>query len=305
MKTNLLLIVGPTASGKTALALQLASMIECEIISADSRQIYKHLDIGTAKPLLEERRKVPHHLIDELLPSEYFTAGKFVERANELILQINQRKKLPIIVGGTGLYIRALVDGLFEGIGRSTETREKLEERLKKEGAEILWKELNSVDPKSATTIHPTQTRRVIRALEVYYETGKPISEYHQEHQQQKKEQKFNTLFIGLQWERKILYERINIRVEKMLQQGFLDELKNLLSLGYDERLQALQTVGYKEGFSFLRGEIPYERMVELMKQNTRRYAKRQLTWFRADERIQWFPIEDEEQISEIAKQVL
>jgi tRNA dimethylallyltransferase len=299
---TILVIVGPTASGKTSLGLEIARHITAEIISADSRQVYKLLTIGTAKPTPAELKHVRHHFVDEILPDQHFSAGEFGIEGRKIIHNIVKRKKLPIVVGGTGLYIRSLVDGLFSGPGREEEIREDLETRLEFEGTEALLEELRRVDPEAAAKMLPSNQRRIIRALEVYYATGKPISRHHDEHEQK---QFFNASSIGLQWERKILYERINLRMERMLSEGFLDEVKGLLSRGYDDRRKSLQTVGYKEAFSFLRKEISYERMVELMKQNTRRFAKRQLTWFRKDGRIHWFRIEEEHQIPEIAKEIL
>ncbi len=299
---KILVIAGPTASGKTSLALAIAKRVPGEIISADSRQVYRMLDIGTAKPPPEELTKVPHHFINRLLPNEHFSAGDFSIQAKEIIAEIVKKGALPIVVGGTGLYIQALVDGIFSGPGMIKEIRGELETRAKKEGAEALWRELHRVDPDSAAKIPPTKLRRLIRALEVFYATGKSISKHHAE---QHREVLFNPLFVGLQWKREILYERINRRVDDMLANGFLDEVKNLLSTGYDERFKALQTVGYKEAFAYLRSELSHERMIELMKQNTRRYAKRQLTWFRRNKRIQWFEVERSEDIPHIALRIV
>lgn len=299
---KILVIVGPTASGKTALALTIASKIPSEIISADSRQIYKHLTIGTAKPTQEELGLVPHHFIDHLELDQKFNAGDFQEQGRKIISQIIQRKKLPIIVGGTGLYIQAVVDGFFDQPEISGEVRELLEKRLGKEGKEKLYKELQSVDPLSAETMDATKYRRVVRALEVFYETGVPISEFHRQHKVKKI---YNALFVGLRWERSRLYERINRRVEKMLSIGFVEEVKQVKKIGFDDRFQALQTVGYKEAFAFLRNEISKERMIELIKQNSRRFAKRQMTWFRKEERIEWHEISDDDQLDKIAQRII
>ncbi len=299
---TILVIAGPTASGKTALALEIARRIPIEIISADSRQVYKFLTIGTAKPALVQLKQVRHYFVDEILPEQHFNAGEFGIKGRAAIQEVVKQKKMPVVVGGTGLYIRSLVDGLFSGPGKEDEIREELEARLESEGAESLLEELQRVDPDAAARMLPSNQRRIIRALEVYYATGKPISQHHDE---QEKAQFFNTIFVGLQWDRKKLYERINLRVETMLAAGFLDEVKGLVSRGYDDRLKSLQTVGYKEAFAFLREEISYNQMVELMKQNTRRFAKRQLTWFRKNERIRWFEIKEEEEIPKIAEQVL
>ena len=299
---TILVIVGPTASGKTSLALDIAHRIPSEIISADSRQVYKLLTIGTAKPSAKELEHVRHHFIDEILPDRHFSAGEFGIEGRKRIQEITHRGKLPVVVGGTGLYIRSLVDGLFSGPGRQKDIREEIEARMESEGVEILLEELRRVDPEAASRMLPSNERRIIRALEVYYATGKPITQHHGEHQ---RENYVNAVFVALQWERKILYERVNLRVEAMLAAGFLDEVRGLLAQGYDDKLKALQTVGYKEAFAFLRNKIDYDRMVELMKQNTRRFAKRQLTWFRRDKRIRWFDIADAEEIRGIGDKVL
>jgi tRNA dimethylallyltransferase len=298
---NIAVIVGPTASGKTSLALHLAQRVPSEILSADSRQIYKHLTIGTAKPTPQELRQVPHHFIDLLEPDRSFNAGDFQEQGRACIAQIISRGKLPIVAGGTGLYVRAVVDGFFEQPEISGRVRRTLETRLETEGKQALYDELRSVDPESAAGMDATKFRRVLRALEVFHETGTPISSFHRQHTVQAV---YNARFFGLQWDRAVLYDRINKRVDRMLETGFLDEVRRIRDLGYDDRFQALQTVGYKEAFAFLRNEITMDRMVELMKQNTRRFAKRQMTWFRKEGRIQWLTVSREEQIPEYADQI-
>ncbi len=299
---KILVIVGPTASGKTSLALQIAKDIPSEIISTDSRQVYKFLDIGTAKPTKLELAEVPHHCIDIREPDEKFNAGDFQTVGRKAIADILQRKKLPIVCGGTGLYVQAVIDGFFEQPEFTGEVRVTLEERVAAEGKELLYKELQKLDPVSAQTMDATKYRRVIRALEVFYETGVPISQFHAGH---KKDQLYNATWIGLNWERSILYKRINDRVDKMISDGFLNEVKRLRSMGYDDRFQALQTVGYKEAFQHIRGEISYERMVELMKQNTRRFAKRQMTWFRKEQRIRWYNITSEDEHNDITRRII
>lgn len=299
---KVLVIVGPTASGKTLLALQIAQSIPAEIISADSRQVYRHLDIGTAKPSRTELLQVPHHCIDIREPNEKFNAGDFQTLGRKIIDEILLRKKLPIVCGGTGLYVQALIDGFFEQPEFSGKIRAELERRIESEGKEALYRELQRVDPASAATMDASKHRRVIRALEVYYETGIPISQFHANHQ---KDELYDATWIGLRWERSMLYQRINDRVERMFADGFLDEVKQLQAMGFDDRVQALQTVGYKEAFQYLRGEISYERMIELMKQNTRRFAKRQMTWFRKEPRIHWYNIAHEFEIATIAKNIL
>ena len=299
---HILVIVGPTASGKSALALEVAKLFPAEIISADSRQVYKHLTIGTAKPTEEELRSVPHHFINIREPDEKFTAGDFQEQGRTIISQILDRKKLPIVCGGSGLYVQGLIDGFFEQPEFTKKVRSTLEARLKKEGADALYNDLRNVDPASAAAMDATKFRRVIRALEVYYETGVPISQFHSNH---KKDGLYNAVWIGLEWEREELYRRINSRVDGMIREGFIDEVRHLQSSGFDDRFQALQTVGYKEAYQYLRNEISYERMIELMKQNTRRFAKRQMTWFRKEFRIQWYRISAGKEIPIIASKTL
>lgn len=299
---KILCIVGPTASGKTALAIRTAQALNGEILSADSRQIYKLLTIGTAKPSPEELKAVPHHFIDILLPDEHFSAGDFSEQGRKVIADVLSRGKFPIIAGGTGLYVEALVDGLFEGPAIQHELRADLEERMRTEGGASMLEELRKVDPAAAARMLPTNTRRIIRALEVYYATGIPLTEHHN---RQVREQRYHPVFVGLEWDRKALYERINRRVDRMIEEGFLDEVKAVRAAGYDERYKSLQTVGYKEAFAYLRGELTYERMVELMKQNTRRFAKRQLTWFRYDERIRWFSVASDDDVRKAAERAV
>ncbi len=294
--------VGPTASGKSALALEIAQRLPVEIISADSRQVYRMLDIGTAKPTSDELRGVPHHFINHRNPDQNFNAGDFQSEGRIVIEQILSRNKLPLIVGGTGLYVQAIVDGFFDLPDFSGDVRKKMEHRLIEEGKEALFKELQSVDPVSAQSMDSTKHRRVIRALEVFYETGTPISVLHRQHT---RTVLYDARMFALRWSRSRLYERINERVDTMIASGFLEEVQKLLEMGYDDRLQSLQTVGYKEAFAYLRGEMSKERMIDLMKQNTRRFAKRQLTWFNRDKRIVWIDISDSKKLSEIADTVI
>lgn len=298
---KILVIVGPTGSGKTPLSVILAERMHGEIVSADSRQIYKHLDIGTAKPTAEELHRVPHHFINLLEPNEEYNAGMFGKDARIAIQEIVSRKKLPLLVGGSGLYIKAVVDGLFEGPGKDPEIRTRLEERLTSEGAEVLFEELKRIDPVSASKAPPTKPRRIIRALEVYYITGQPISQLHAE---QRSEPEFETVQFALEWDRKTLYARINHRVDTMIEMGLVDEVKGLRGKGYGVTMNALNTVGYKEVFNYFDGVYDYDEMLRLIKQNTRRFAKRQLTWFRTDKRIQWIPMNERKSLDEAADEI-
>lgn len=302
MKKKVLAIVGPTASGKTKLSIIVAEKIGGEIISADSRQVYRYMDIGTAKPSKEERERVKHYFIDELNPDEEFNAGVFGERGREIIEDIFSRGKVPIIVGGSGLYVKSLIDGFFEGPAGDWELRETLYRKAKQLGKEAVYEELKRVDPASAEKIHPNNLKRVIRALEVYYLTGKPISQLQVE---MKPEINFETVQVGLNWDRKKLYRRIEKRVDEMIERGLIDEVRKLRELGYDKNLNSLQTVGYKEVFDYLDGLISYDEMVYLIKRNSRRYAKRQLTWFRQDKRIIWVDVDDGTDFNELADKVI
>ncbi|HTY37537.1 MAG TPA: tRNA (adenosine(37)-N6)-dimethylallyltransferase MiaA [Bacteroidota bacterium] len=298
---TILAIVGPTASGKTSLSILLAEMLGGEIVSADSRQVYKYLDIGTAKPTLEDRARVDHHFIDILEPSQDYSAGQFGIDVPPVIDGIIARGNVPIIVGGSGLYIRAAIDGMFDGPGRDPEIRGRLEDRLASEGVSALMATLREVDPVSAAGMKEVTARRVIRALEVYLVSGKPLSQHHAD---QAKGPKLPSVQVMLDWDRNMLYERINLRVEAMVEQGLVAEVEGLKKRGYDPKLNALNTVGYKETFEHLSGATDLPRMIELIKQNTRHFAKRQLTWFGADKRIVHLSVNRESEIDKIVAKV-
>jgi tRNA dimethylallyltransferase len=301
---NVIVIVGPTCSGKTNLSLKLAHLLPGEIISADSRQIFKYLDIGTAKPPKYQLEKIPHHLIDILDPSENYDASIFEKDAENSIEQIFQKNKTPIVVGGSGLYIKSLIDGIFDTSAKDLDYRKELLQKRLEFGKEFLHEELKKVDPSSANAIHPKNWKRVIRALEVYHTTGEPIWKHHQM-QSISKEKKYNFKQFGLKWDRNILYENINRRVDEMIGNGLIDDVKNILKNGYAKNLNSLDTVGYKEIIQHLDGIISLETAIELIKRNTRHYAKRQLTWFRKDKRINWFDINDLSELDQIAKKII
>jgi tRNA dimethylallyltransferase len=297
--SRVLALVGPTASGKTTLAMLLAEKLHGEIISADSRQIYRSLNIGTAKSNPEDLKRVPHHFIDLLDPDQEYNAAEYGQQAKLKIEELIKQGKLPILVGGSGLYIRAVIDGFFKGPGKNIEIRHQLEEELQRFGADVLFEKLKQVDPVSAASMDASKVRRVVRALEVYYTIGKPISVLHSK---QAPAIPFAVMQFALEWERKALYDRINHRVDKMIEQGLVEEVRELLNRGYRPEMNALNTVGYKEAFDFIQEKTTKEEMVRLIKQNTRRFAKRQLTWFRADKRIHWikvFPCSDWNEIAE------
>lgn len=278
------ILTGPTAVGKTDLSLSLAAKLQAEIVSADSRQVYRELNIGTAKPGAATLGRVRHHFINERSLGEPFSAGAFQYEAYERIAEILRRRRTPLVVGGSTLYLKALKHGLADIPPVPARVREELRRRLTDEGPEKLYDELLKVDPRAAETMDPTKTQRLIRALEVYAATGKPLTSYHDA--QERPPYRFRT--VVLHRERTVLYRRIHRRVDRMLQLGLLEEVRSLLEAGYDLSLNPLRTIGYQEPISFLRGEISRAEMIRLIKRNTRRYAKRQLTWFRRDDDNVW-----------------
>jgi len=302
MKNKVPIIVGPTAVGKTALSILLAQKLNSEIISADSRQIFKYMDIGTAKVERDLQQKIPHHFIDILEPDAYYSAGMFAKAARLKIYELLQREILPIVVGGSGLYIRALTDGIFEVDAKDEVLRNNLLKRAEQEGLEALYKELQNVDPVYSAKLSTNDKRRILRALEVYLITGRSFSDWHNE---KTEPALFETIFFGLNSDRPQLYNRINERVEQMLQQGLVDEVQKLQQMGYHRKLNALNTVGYKEVFSYLAGEITFSEMSDLIKRNSRRYAKRQLTWYNADQRIKWFNVKDKSSLVDILSKII
>jgi tRNA dimethylallyltransferase len=282
----LVVICGPTAVGKTSLALGLAEAYDGEIISADSRQVYRLMDIGTAKPTAAEQQRIKHYLIDVAWPNEEFHAARFAALARQAIKAICRDGQRPFLVGGTGLYIRALTEGLLEAPGADPELRRQLHARAQSQGSAALHAELASVDPESAARLHPNDLVRIVRALEVYRQSGRPMSALQDEHAFGS--QPYRTLKIGLDLERDELYRRIDQRAEAMFAQGLLEEAQGLLQAGYDPSLKSLQTIGYRQAFALLRGEMSREAALEDLKRSTRRYAKQQLTWFRKDKSIIW-----------------
>lgn len=299
-KSKLTFILGPTASGKTAVAVELASLFNGEVISADSMQVYRHMDIGTAKPSKEELDWVPHHLIDIVDPDEEYTAARFRKEAMGKIGEILSRGKRVFVAGGTGLYVKVLTQGIFEGPRSDNRLRETLREVARSKGNMALYERLKEVDPVSAANIHPNNTNRLIRALEVWDLSKRPISEFHREHAFS--EAPFDALKIGLYRERAALYTDIERRVDEMMDRGLLDETKRLLSMGYGSGLKPMCGLGYKEMIGFLSGEYPLDEAVGLIKKKTRRYAKRQATWFRRDPEIRWFSPERKNDIIDLVK---
>ncbi len=291
-RPSLVVICGPTAVGKTSLALGLADCFGGEIISADSRQVYRLMDIGTAKPTREEQQRVRHHLIDVAWPDEEFHAARFATLAEESVADICQRNKRPFLVGGTGLYIRALTEGLLLAPGADPEIRKRLKDRAEEAGSSVLHDDLAAVDPESAARLHPNDLIRVVRALEVYEQSGRSLSTLQDEHGFSA--QPYRTLKIALDLDRDELYRRIDQRAEQMFEQGLLDESEALLKAGYDPALKTLRTIGYRQAFALLRQEMTLNEAIDDLKRSTRRYAKQQLTWFRKDKSIIWLESSDD-----------
>lgn len=283
---KLLIICGPTASGKSDLALRLAHELQAEIINADSMQVYCGMDIGTAKPTPEERRAIPHHLIDLIAPDLPFSAADFANAADAAIKEISQKGKRIIVVGGTGLYIRALLNGLVDSPSGAGEIRQALQQEARDLGNETMLEKLRLVDPQLAAGIHPNNLVRIIRALEVYRLTGATLSSYQQQHGFAA--QRYPSLQIGIRLERQELYKRIEERVNRMLADGLLHEVQQLLAKGYGPECKAMRAIGYKEACACLSGQYSLEEASLLIKRDTRRYAKRQLTWFNANPDIIW-----------------
>lgn len=301
-KSQVLVLIGPTAIGKTALSLELASQFDCEIISVDSMQVYKKMDIGTAKASIEERTLIPHHLIDVVDPAENYDAARFVKDASACIKEISSRKKLPLLTGGTGLYIKSLLEGIFPEAPSNQNVRDKLKKRLDAEGCDVLHEELNACDSISAEKIHKNDTQRLLRALEIYQISGTPWSQHlaNQKNQECAGGLDVDALQIGLTCERKKLYQRINYRTELMIDSGLEEEVKELMSGGYGPELKSMGSIGYRHMVGYLNGDYDKPEMIRLLARDTRRYAKRQYTWFNKNEHIKWVDVENKDEVFEM-----
>lgn len=286
-KKKLVVLTGPTAVGKTKLSIELAERIGGEIISADSMQVYKHMDIGSAKIRPEEMENVPHFLVDELEPSEEFNVVVFQQKTKQYMDEIYKRGHIPILVGGTGFYIQAvLYDINFSEDDDNHKIREELETLAKEKGADYMHEKLREIDPASADAIHANNVKRVIRALEYYKLTGQKISEHNEE--QREKESPYDFSYFVLNDHRELLYERIDKRVDEMVTEGLIDEVQKLKNMGYDRSYVSMQGLGYKEILSYLEGEIPLEEAIYILKRDTRHFAKRQITWFKREKEVIW-----------------
>lgn len=302
---KILIIVGPTAVGKSALAVDLAKKFRGEIISCDSRQIYRGFDIGTDKPPAAVRQAVPHHLIDVAAPEEKFSAADFARLALEEIDLIISRGNLPLIVGGTGLYHRALVEGLFPGPGRDDGLRTRLKEEAQNKGLDSLYRQLQQIDPAYAEKISPADGLRIIRALEVFYLTGQPLSRHFDRTVSPLENRGFILYQIGLKLKKEELYRRIDERVNRMFAEGLVKEAKQLLERGISEQSTPFKGLGYRQVLRYLNGEISLEEAITLTQIETRHYAKRQLTWFKKSRGIIWFEAEDREGLKKYIKECL
>lgn len=285
-KPIVIVICGPTASGKTGLSIDLAKKIQGEIVSCDSMQIYQDMNIGTAKPTKEEMQGIPHYLLDFVSPTQRYSVADYKKEAKKAIKQIIQKGKTPIVVGGTGLYIDSLIYEIdYPEIAFDETYRKQLEQQVKQQGLETLYEKAKQIDPEAIQKISKTDQKRILRILEIYHATGKTKTE--QEQLSRQKEPEYDYHVYALSWERKILYQRINQRVDDMIKQGLIQEVKGILQK-YDTFPTAMQGLGYKEVVAYLQGETTKEEMIEKIKQETRRYAKRQLTWFRKNKQTIW-----------------
>ena len=303
---NIICIAGPTASGKTALAVELAKELNGEVVSCDSMQVYRRMDIGTAKPSIDEMQGIVHHMIDVAEPDEDFSVSRYCAMAAPMVEDIIARGKTAIIAGGTGLYMDSLIQGNNFAPFPSTGVREKLEQEAAEKGIQTLYDRLSAIDPEAAGRLHLSDKKRIIRALEVYLETGETITEHNRK--TQLLPPRFTPLWLGLDFENRAdLYERIDRRVGLMLEMGLIDEIQGLLAAGIPEKCTALQAIGYKEFVAALRGECTVEEAADLVRQSSRRYAKRQLTWFRRNKAIHWLvrkPGQSGEEILASARQI-
>ncbi len=297
-------VVGPTASGKTRLAVALARRLNTEVLSADSMQFYRGMEIGTAAPTPEEQGGIRHHFISFLPPDADMAAGRYERLARGIASGLLDRGRVPVLVGGSGLYVSAFIDGLFEGPARNQRIRDRIRARAREAGNAELLEQLRVVDPEYAALLtSENDLIRIIRALEVYELTGRPFSDWHREHRE--KREPWKVTQVALRWDREILYERINRRVDEMMAAGWIEETRRLIADGYERDIARLKALGYREMAAYLRGETGLEEAAEATRQHHRRYAKRQLTWFKADKRIHWIECAETAGADVLAEEVL
>jgi tRNA dimethylallyltransferase len=301
-KNPLIVLVGPTAAGKSAVAIRLALKHRSEIVSADSRMVYRGMDIGTAKPGPDERSGVVHHLIDVVDPDGSFSAGRFRTLAAAAIERMRREGKIPIVVGGTGLYVKLLVRGLWAGPEADWPLRERLLEDERREGAGYLHQRLKEIDPGSARAIRPQDRSKIVRAIEVYEKTGRPLSDFHREHRFS--ERPYETIQIGLRRSRPDLFRRIESRVDEMMAKGLVEEVRGLIRKGVSAQQPSMKGLGYRQIVGYLNGEYGLEEAVHRLKRDTKRYAKRQFTWFNADPSIRWIDLSESEGAEEAYQKV-
>jgi len=299
----ILILAGPTAAGKTALAVRLARRLGSEILNADSLQVYRYMDIGTAKPSIEERSAATHRLIDVADPDEPFDAARYLELARPVVNELHARGKVPIVTGGTGLYIKVLTRGICEGAPSHPGMRQRLQDELQARGLLALHQELLRVDPPLGSKIHPNDRQRILRALEVHRISGVPLSHWQQQH-------RFNRILyrsvkIFLYRQRDVLYDRIDRRVDNMMRQGLLDEVKKLIAMGFGPELKPMQSLGYRQLCGHLAGKLSLDQAVADIRRETRRYAKRQMTWFRGDPEFMWVDARDEQEATDLIEEEL
>lgn len=299
----LVVLVGPTAIGKSRIAIEVARALGTEILTADSTQVYRGMNIGTDTPSEEDRQRVPHRLIDLVEPDEPFNAGEFRRQALREISRLYENGLVPLVVGGTGLYVRALLRGLWAGPPSDRRLRRTLEEEARARGGESLYQELGRVDPATARRLHPRDTVKVLRALEVYRQTGVPLSKAHEAHRE--RTPPFRALVLGLTMERAVLYQRIDQRVDVELAKGLVDETRALLAKGYARDLVSMKSLGYRQMAGYLEGEYSFDEAVRRLKRDTRHFAKRQMTWFRKEPGLTWIEVQPDESVRSVSQRVV
>lgn len=298
-----IVLVGPTAIGKSRVAIELAKALGTDVLTADSTQVYRGMDIGTDKPSPEERREVAHRLIDVVNPDEPFNAGEYRRLALMEIERLYREQRVPLVVGGTGLYVRALLRGLWPGPSVDWNLRRQLEGEAQERGLAAMYQELADIDPTTARRVHPNDSVKVLRALEIYRQTGAPVSQAHERHGF--REQPFTALLLGLTMDRDALYRRIEERVHVEIEKGLVEETRRLLSQGYARSLTSMKSLGYRQMAGFLEGEYDFEEAVRRLKRDTRHFAKRQMTWFRKEPQVEWMPVVPDESCMSITTRVL